>query len=112
MNTHRTTDLAITANREYRCAVENWRESANCRHADPDTFFHPDGERGDARRDRSLLAKQICRSCPVSRECLAFALASREGFGIWGGMSEDERAGVLLGAKLRPRGRGVHPERL
>lgn len=111
MNGYRAIDLTNTPAREQRVITEHWQESANCRSADPDTFFHPDGERGDARQNRNLLAKQICTSCSVKRDCLDFALASREGFGIWGGMSEDERTDVLLGANMRPRGRGLHVDR-
>lgn len=47
-----------------------------------------------SRRERSQAtreAKAICRGCPVRRECLAYALANREPFGIWGGCSERER---------------------
>jgi WhiB family redox-sensing transcriptional regulator len=36
-------------------------------------------------------AKAVCKSCPVRRECLQFALATRQSDGIWGGMSERER---------------------
>lgn len=32
----------------------------------------------------------ICRACPVRRECLAFAMADQSIFGLWGGT--DERA--------------------
>ena len=92
--------------------LHHWQQSANCRNADPNTFFHPEGERGDARRFRDRLAKQICTDCSVIQECLAYALATREGFGIWGGMSEDERADILVGRNLRPRGRGLHLERI
>ncbi|MEV0670961.1 WhiB family transcriptional regulator [Mycobacterium sp. NPDC050441] len=112
MNGYRTIGLTNTPAREHRGTTEHWQGLANCRSADPDMFFHPDGERGDARRHRNLLAKQICTSCPVKGDCLDLALASREGFGIWGGMSEDERAAVLLGANMRPRGRGVHVDRI
>lgn len=36
-------------------------------------------------------AKRICTGCPVRRECLAYALASGERWGIWGGASERDR---------------------
>lgn len=36
-------------------------------------------------------AKRICRDCPVRSECLAYALANGEKFGIWGGKSERDR---------------------
>lgn len=37
------------------------------------------------------LAKSVCRRCPVQSECLARALETGEQFGVWGGMSEEER---------------------
>jgi WhiB family redox-sensing transcriptional regulator len=36
-------------------------------------------------------AKIACRRCPVSTECLNWALASGQDAGVWGGMSEEER---------------------
>lgn len=51
----------------------------------PDAVFYP--ERGeDIRR-----AKRICRTCPVIVECLEYAVAHNERFGVWGGLSERER---------------------
>ncbi|MES8969273.1 WhiB family transcriptional regulator, partial [Cutibacterium acnes] len=34
---------------------------------------------------------RICESCEVRQECLEYALANDERFGIWGGLSEMER---------------------
>jgi WhiB family redox-sensing transcriptional regulator len=86
----------------------DWRAVARCRTADPDLFFHPDGERAGARTDRMNRAKQVCNACPVTRQCADHALDTREGFGVWGGMSEDERIGHFLAEGTRPRGRSVH----
>jgi WhiB family transcriptional regulator, redox-sensing transcriptional regulator len=36
-------------------------------------------------------AKSICERCPVRDRCLADALDRGESFGIWGGMTSDER---------------------
>jgi WhiB family redox-sensing transcriptional regulator len=35
-------------------------------------------------------AKEICASCPVAIQCLAFAL-KEEQYGIWGGTTHNER---------------------
>lgn len=61
-----------------------WQEMANCLGVDPDLFFP---ERGASTRE----AKDVCRGCVVQGECLEYALANGEKFGIWGGMSERER---------------------
>ena len=63
---------------------KRWQERANCLGVDPDLFFP---ERGASTRE----AKEVCRGCVVRGECLEFALANGEKFGIWGGMSERER---------------------
>ena len=61
-----------------------WQDEANCLGVDPDLFFP---ERGASTRE----AKEVCRGCVVREDCLEFALANGEKFGIWGGMSERER---------------------
>ena len=61
-----------------------WADEAKCLTAEPDTFFP---EKGGSTRE----AKRICDGCPVTAECLEYALANDERFGIWGGMSERER---------------------
>jgi WhiB family redox-sensing transcriptional regulator len=62
----------------------SWQVYANCLGVDPDLFFP---ERGASTRE----AKEVCRGCIVKDDCLEYALASGEKFGIWGGMSERER---------------------
>ncbi len=69
-----------------------WQFLGACREANPSTFFHPEGERGDQRRKRIARAKSFCDRCEVVEICRERALDAREPFGIWGGMSEDERA--------------------
>ena len=61
-----------------------WMRDARCLSAEPETFFP---EKGGSTRE----AKRICAECHVQRECLDYALANDERFGIWGGLSERER---------------------
>jgi WhiB family redox-sensing transcriptional regulator len=61
-----------------------WMQQAKCLWAEPDTFFP---EKGGSTKE----AKRICALCEVRTECLEFALANDERFGIWGGLSERER---------------------
>ena len=68
-----------------------WQLEGACRDADPRIFFHPEGERGPARRERDTAAKAVCASCPVLDECRRHALAVREPYGVWGGLTEDDR---------------------
>ena len=63
---------------------EGWRLDALCAETDPEAFFP---EKGGSTRE----AKRVCSGCSVRAECLEFALANDERFGIWGGLSERER---------------------
>ena len=61
-----------------------WQERALCAQTDPEAFFP---EKGGSTRE----AKKVCTGCEVRAECLEYALANDERFGIWGGLSERER---------------------
>jgi WhiB family redox-sensing transcriptional regulator len=65
-------------------------------------FFHPDGERGPRRKARENAAKTVCGTCPVIAQCRAHALSVQEPYGIWGGLTEEERFAIIGKAqKLR-----------
>jgi WhiB family redox-sensing transcriptional regulator len=68
---------------------EPWRMDALCAETDPEAFFP---EKGGSTRE----AKRVCTGCTVRAECLEFALANDERFGIWGGLSERERRRLRL----------------
>jgi WhiB family redox-sensing transcriptional regulator len=70
-----------------RLEERGWQSRANCMGVDPELFFP---ERGSSTRE----AKEVCRGCVVREDCLEYALANGEKFGIWGGMSERERRRV------------------
>lgn len=65
-------------------AMLSWQEQSLCAQTDPEAFFP---EKGGSTRE----AKRICVGCEVKSECLGYALAHDERFGIWGGLSERER---------------------
>lgn len=71
---------------EYR---QFWLKSAKCRKVSDPDFFFPDSER---EADKN---KKFCAGCPVSTDCLDYALTNRIEHGIWGGMSERDRRRVL-----------------
>jgi WhiB family redox-sensing transcriptional regulator len=85
---------------------QDWRDRAACRTEDPRVFFPPEGATS-ARLTRE--AKAICAGCPVTAQCLQFALASPERHGIFGGLSERERHGMRPAA---PDGPGLCGKRL
>lgn len=81
--------------------VWEWQYEGACREADPTLFYHPEGERGARRRNRIAAAKAVCATCPVIAQCRAAAISAQETYGIWGGLSEEERFDIF--AAMRPR---------
>jgi WhiB family transcriptional regulator, redox-sensing transcriptional regulator len=68
---------------------DGWRQAAACLSADPELFF-PVSRNGRS-REQEERAKAVCRTCLVRRQCLQYALAMKEPYGVWGGMTEVER---------------------
>jgi WhiB family transcriptional regulator, redox-sensing transcriptional regulator len=65
-----------------------WVREARCKQHDPDVFF----AQGAA---EERLAVQVCRSCSVQEQCLAYALTSGIEFGVWGGLTENQRRQLI-----------------
>ena len=74
-----------------------WQLRAACRDLRTSRFFHPANERGEVRAERERRAKAVCRRCPVISQCREHALQAREPYGVWGGLGEQERRGLLRG---------------
>ena len=73
-----------------------WCDAAACRNSEGALFYPADSaERKEERLERELVAKRICASCGVREECLEAAMARHESYGIWGGLNEFERRGLL-----------------
>ncbi|MFF4249939.1 WhiB family transcriptional regulator [Streptomyces sp. NPDC001663] len=70
-----------------------WLRGAACAGEDPELFF-PVGTEGPALRDIAA-AKRVCARCPVTVECLDWALRSGQTSGVWGGTCEEERTALL-----------------
>lgn len=64
--------------------TSSWREAGLCAQTDPEVFFPDKG-------GSTTSARAVCQSCDVRQQCLEYALAHDERFGIWGGLSERER---------------------
>lgn len=73
-----------------RIEAYEWQAVALCRGLDVNVFFHANNERGVKRVQRAENAKAICRRCPVIEQCRQHALRC-EPYGVWGGMTADER---------------------
>jgi WhiB family redox-sensing transcriptional regulator len=83
--------------------VWEWQLDGSCRDADPQLFFHPEGERGPARRKRDQAAVAVCAGCPVIDMCREHGLSVREPYGVWGGLTEDDREEIYLAERKTRR---------
>jgi WhiB family redox-sensing transcriptional regulator len=82
-------NVALTWIRTHDWDTDSWRNRAACRDTSPDMFF-PIGTTGLA-LDQIEAARSVCALCPVTQECLEFALATNQEAGVWGGTTEEER---------------------
>ena len=62
----------------------SWLDDARCREIGGDLWFPDTGQSAAA-------AKRMCRSCPVQPACLAWAVATNPGSGVFGGLTARER---------------------
>jgi len=80
-----------------------WQDDAACRGMDTELWF-PASLRAKPKepvaRMRLRKALEICQSCPVRKECLAFAVRTGQR-GIWGGLTEEQRRRSKLCRSLR-----------
>lgn len=61
-----------------------------CR-TNPKLFFPEEWEKGNERRMAISIAKEHCAACPIRLQCLEYAVTAKEEFGIWGGLTREER---------------------
>lgn len=83
---HARRTAAEAANRDRGQAPgTGWQDQAACRTENPELFYaeHP-GPRQEA-------AAAICAACPVTSQCLQYAQATDERWGMWGGLTPAER---------------------
>lgn len=72
---------------------DDWRHGAACRDEDPELFF-PISQLGPGAQQTGR-AKAVCETCPVRQECLAFAVDNGLDYGVFGGLTGDERRSLL-----------------
>ncbi len=65
-------------------AETDFFDDAACRDVDTEVFF-------PASESQAGPAQAICAVCPVREECLEYALETRPGDGVWGGLTPTER---------------------
>ncbi len=100
--------MKISASDAAGAAGEDWRAIGACLDEDPELFF-PLSSRGPG-GEQIALAKEVCARCLVREACLRFALESGQEFGVWGGLSEEERR-ALRARPVLPAASPVHHHR-
>ena len=83
----------------------DWMAEAACVEVDPELWFP---ETGGSSRE----AKRICARCSVQAECLGYALALDERYGVWGGQTERARRKRTDRPKPPPAARDVRVQRV
>lgn len=63
-----------------------WTQQARCSKTSASVMFPHDGDAAGIE-----YAKSLCAECPVRAQCLADALEHGEQWGIWGGLTTNER---------------------
>lgn len=69
----------------------NW-DKADCKEL-PTDFFYRIEERGVKKLVDVQIFRSICTPCPIWKQCLSYGTANEE-FGVWGGMTTEERDSV------------------
>lgn len=77
-------------------AGPRWRDEAACLGLEQELFFPVNNE-----GHQVLSAKAACAGCPVQQPCLDWALRNGADFGIWGGLTPQERRDVSIRRRRR-----------
>ncbi len=84
VRTDRFADVDVRTLPDNPSPPDVWQERAACFGIDPDVFFPISEEEAGP-------ALTYCGSCRIREECLAWALKNGERYGVWGGMTEQQR---------------------
>lgn len=72
----------------------NW-DNAECKRLEiyTDLFYDVEEERSTDAYDHINSLRMVCVSCPIWKECLTYAFENEQ-YGMWGGMTSQERASI------------------
>lgn len=77
----------------------DWQDEAVCKNEDPEVMFPVAMPGTDHYLFEVAGAKAVCARCPVTSECLAYALRGGMEYGVWGGVDEVERRALSTGRR-------------
>jgi WhiB family redox-sensing transcriptional regulator len=69
----------------------NWHEQAACKDLPTDMFYYNDDERGEDKLNKEIAALAVCKTCPVTKECLRDAIQRKDNHSIQGGTTPNQR---------------------
>lgn len=76
---------------------ESWMQDARCAEFDdPDLFF-------SNRSEDIMVVRKVCEKCPVRFACAEYAIENQIEDGVWGGLSESDRAFIRKQKKAQSR---------
>ncbi len=99
MNIASTRAIGVAYTRAPSAEEIEWQLKGLCASGtyDPD-LWTPTFNREDVEE-----AKAICAHCPVMMTCRRWALSHHEVYGVWGGLSENDRKAIWTGRRPRRR---------
>lgn len=57
----------------------------------PELFYPDDIPDPEFRAAATKAAKNLCKACPIVKDCFTYALETNQRYGIWGGTEPHER---------------------
>lgn len=82
-----TTPDPVPAVASTPAAGTDWMDGALCAQVDLDIFFPNKGDEGG----QLFLARTVCKHCDVREACLEYAMQTGDTFGVYGGMTPNQR---------------------
>lgn len=84
--------------------TDDWHTRALCAKTGGDWWYAD-----KTSKDEIKTAKTICQLCDVQTQCLETALANDERFGIWGGLTPEQRIKIRRRRGIPPRRHNLEP---
>jgi WhiB family redox-sensing transcriptional regulator len=57
----------------------------------PHIFYPEDNTNWQNKAEEVRVAKAMCGTCPMMKECFTYGVVSQQPYGIWGGTSAEDR---------------------